>query len=93
MLLNEDQRLVFENEKCKFYVNEMTKSLTDYARKEDLKGASLENCLVLLAENKKNKYRTYVILIDNEIVDDSTSFEGIACEIDLLKLVVSKNIK
>ena len=45
--------LVFENEKCKFYKTDMTESLTRYAIKGDFKDRVLKNCLILLAETKK----------------------------------------
>ena len=37
--------------------------------------------------NKKTEQLSYVVLINNEIVGDSTTFEGVACIIDKLKLL------
>ena len=79
--------LVFENEKCKFYKTDMTESLTRYAIKEDFKDRVLKNCLILLAEIKETEQLRYVVLINNEIVEDSMTFEGVACIIDKLKLL------
>ena len=79
--------LVFENEKCKFYKTDMTESLTRYAIKEDLTDRVLKNCLILLAETKETEQSSYVVLINNEIVEDSMTFEGVACIIDKLKLL------
>ena len=79
--------LVFENEKCKFYKTDMTESLTRYAIKEDFKDMVLKNCLILLAEIKETEQLRYVVLINNEIVEDSMTFEGVACIIDKLKLL------
>ena len=82
--------LVFENEKCKFYKTDMTESLTRYAIKEDFKDRGLMNCLILLAEIKETEKLRYVVLINNEIVEDSTTFEGVAYIIDKLKLLYSE---
>ena len=79
--------LVFENEKCKFYKTDMTESLTRYAIKEDFEDRVLKNCLILLAETKETEQSSYVVLINNEIVEDSMTFEGVACIIDKLKLL------
>ena len=82
--------LVFENEKCKFYKTDMTESLPRYAIKEDFKDRVLKNCLILLAETKETEQLRYVVLINNEIVEDSTTFEGVAYIIDKLKLLYSE---
>ena len=79
--------LVFENEKCKFYKTDMTESLTRYAIREDFKDRVLKNCLILLAEIKETEQLRYVVLINNEIVEDSMTFEGVAYIIDKLKLL------
>ena len=79
--------LVVHNEKCKFYKTDMTESLTRYAIKEDFKDRVLKICLILLAETKETEQSSYVVLINNEIVEDSMTFEGVACIIDKLKLL------
>ena len=71
----------------------MTESLTRYAIKEDFKDRVLKNCLILLAEIKETEQLRYVVLINNEIVEDSMTFEGVACIIDKLKLLYGENIK
>lgn len=54
----------------------LDKNLTNYARK-------LKNTSVWIIE-KPDKFRTRLLLIDNEIVYENQTLEGMACKIDAI---------
>ena len=67
----------------KWWFNQST---TDYARRNDINGISLENIevwYILFQDGKK----TMVILDNKKPIYESTSLESIASHIDLLKLL------
>lgn len=79
---------VGENNKAIFYADDFTRSLTEYARKEDLKGVSLEGWSCLLVVERDSLKKIYLLLDDkNNIVGEHDTFEGVACKIDIYKLL------
>jgi hypothetical protein len=86
-----NEKLIGENDKCKFFTNDNTRSSTNYARNEDLKGRKLDNWNVLEVEFKDSKDREFVLLNPkNEIVDKSLQLDGIGIVIDKWKCLMSE---
>lgn len=78
--------LVSENDKALFYANDFTMNLTKYARKPDIHDISLDGWYVLLVELKEDKSKEYILINkEGEFVYSNTSFESIACNIDVFK--------
>lgn len=83
----DDDILYWENEGFKFYVNWATQNLTNKAREMNIKGIELRGWMVLVAESKKDGCRTYLLVdSDGQPRRDSTTFEGMALEIDFMKM-------
>lgn len=60
--------------------------LTKYARKdlsESCRG--IPEAQVWICETK-SKYRSYVVVLENKIINENQTLEGIACYVDFLKL-------
>lgn len=74
--------LISENEISKFYFNDSTRQLTEYAREKDLK------LTCYIAEKKQDGFKEY-ILVDKEQnpIYSNTSFESICYRIDILKKI------
>lgn len=65
----------------KWWIDE---SMTKYAQKEDKDGISLNTTRVFFVEEPKGS-KTRVIIMDNELVCESTSIEGVCSYIDIIK--------
>ncbi len=52
-------KIYHETEKHIYYMNNLTISATQYARKEDWRGKELKGYFVLLAEDKKRQDETF----------------------------------
>lgn len=79
--------LVFENEFCKFYENEVTKSIDEYLIKKTINDVPpLENCCVLLAEQKSTGMVSFVLFQDGLPIYQHTQLEAIGSHIDMLRL-------
>jgi hypothetical protein len=84
-------KLVFENELCKFYENDVTKSLNEYCVKELTTNLPpLEGFDVLLAEHKSNSAKTYVLYHGNTPVYPAPQPEAIVAHIDMLRLKLKR---
>ena len=70
-MLNVKEHKVAENNICVFYVSDMTKSLDNWAKECGLKGVS---CLI--AEQKSDKIKDYIIMKDGEIHEERCEREG-----------------
>ena len=82
-----ENTMIAENEVCNFYINEFTKSITDYCNQENDKGIALKSWYCMLAENKGDGKTNYILIDEeSEIVHESTSYDGMLCAIDLYKL-------
>jgi len=86
--------LVGENDICKFYKNSFTETSTHYANRVDpYKNMALTGWRVLIAEQKSNRQREYILLDDElEIVDSNFSFEGIGVCIDKFLAIKQYNV-
>jgi hypothetical protein len=74
---------LFENDKCRFYENTMTKMLTERCSSTTLQDwPVLENYRVLIAEEKDGGSRIFVVANGNEIVYANTQSEAVAYWID-----------
>ena len=71
------EKLVGENKKYKFFQNWLCKKYKGYN--------------ILLAKNKKNKERTYIIIKNRKVVGESNRIEDIYAKIDILNF--SEKIK
>ena len=79
-MLNSDNKLIFENEKGKFYTNDMTKNILSFAK--PLKGYQ---CFFVELNIGVNEY----ILVDdkNEIIYSSQIAEHIAAKLEIIKMI------
>jgi hypothetical protein len=80
-----DEKFAAENEICKFYTNNMTRSATEYATER----WNLKDYFVLLAEDKKETKERNFILIEgeqNQIVYHTQNYEALLYHIDMVGL-------
>lgn len=81
------EKLVYENDVAKFFTTTITNSLTQWAIKPDMFDICLSGWSVLLAESIIYGGRSYVLINpDGEVVKESTTMEGMACIIDIIKV-------
>lgn len=82
-----ENTMIAENEVCNFYINEFTKSITDYCNQENDKGIALKSWYCMLAENKGDGKKNYILIDEkSDIIHESTSYEGILWIVDIHKL-------
>lgn len=85
--LFDDDVLIGENAKCRFYVTSITQDLTDKARKMDIRGIELRGWQVVVAESKEDNSRMFLLIDDKGFpVRDSSSMDGMSWEIDFIKM-------
>jgi len=79
-----DEKFVAENEVCRFFTNNFTRSASDYA----VNRWKLESCYVLLAEQKTNKEKSYLLIDDTtkEILYATENYEALVYHIDMVGL-------
>jgi len=89
-MFGNNNKLYYENDKYKFYTNFETKSLTEYAHRENFQGVKLDKWFVLLAVPKDNNRVMFILCDDNGgIVDEGLSYEKIGSLIDIYKAIKS----
>lgn len=67
------EKLIFENDKCKFFSNFLCDKYKGYN--------------ILLAEFKDTKERAYVVIKNGFVVEEDKQIEGIWFKIDMLSMV------
>lgn len=79
-----DEKFAAENDQCRFYTNNFTRSASDYA----VNRWHLENYYVLVAELKKSNERSYILVNEQEkqIVYSTENYEALVYHIDMLGL-------
>lgn len=76
---------VAENDRCKFYQNSMTDRITDWAKEY---GFNDLRCII--AEQKSDKSRNFLLLRGQEVIFDHTKAEDVAVHIDIMALAEGK---
>jgi len=85
-MFNEKDKVVAENDKCQFAVNSWTEGAEKYAvHTWDIK----LRCLLAIQKSNPSE-RDYILLVNNEVVYSSKSYEGIGAHIDMLALSEGK---
>lgn len=86
--LFDDDVLIGENDGFLFYETSWTQSLTEEARRMDLKGIELRRWRVVLAQSKKDASDRIFLLINDKgaPVADDTSAESMSFKIKLIKM-------
>lgn len=83
-------KLVFENDLCKFYENDVTKSINAYCVHETANNTPpLEHSQVFIAEQKSNGNKVYVLYYDKEPIYSCQKIEAMGSYIDMLRLKLS----
>ena len=73
------ESMVGENPKCKFFQNGITKDLDQWA-----KDWSFTDLRCLIAEQKSDSVREYILIRDNKVVYANQDMATLACYIDLI---------
>ena len=77
--------LVAENDRCKFYRNQMTDGIMDWASEWGFK-----DLRCILAEQKSDQSRNYILLKGQEVVFEHKKAEDVAVHIDIMALAEGK---
>ena len=90
--LFDDDVLIGENDGFLFYETSWTQSLTEEARRMDLKGIELRRWRVVLAQSKKDASDRIFLLINDKgaPVADDTSAESMSFKIKLIKMSMAE---
>ena len=75
------ETLIGENPKCKFYQNDATKDIDQWAKDW---GYKVEDFRCLIAEQKSDNVREYILIRDNQVVYANQVLEAVACYIDVI---------
>lgn len=88
MGFNFEERLCFEDDYAKYYTNTFTKTLTEYAQKDNCSnGNKGVECFVLLAKSKCGDTE-YVIFNNKGMpIYANASYESVACMIDVFQFI------
>jgi hypothetical protein len=81
-----DDTLIGSNNKCNFYINDWTKGAEQWAKEWGLK-----NIRCMIAEQKEDKARDYLLVEGNDIIYSTTGYENLAVHIDII--AVGKGLK
>lgn len=81
------KRFLAENEQAIFYETSFSRSVTKYARQEDLHNSvTLDGWRCVLATEKRTGVDTYLLLDENNsIMCESLSCESMCLKIDMIK--------
>lgn len=85
-----DKKLIFENNLCKFYTNDMCESLTNDCETYLNDLPPLKNHKVYICEAKDGKISYVLFNEKGEPITENNLFEGLAIEIEKLRFL--KNI-
>lgn len=81
-----NEELVFENDKAKWFSNSWTRSATDWAHKK----CGLKEIVVLIAEHKEEGEKSYIILErrENEMspIYENTNYEAVCYHLDAMSV-------
>lgn len=79
------ETLVGENAKCRFYSNSTIKDIDEWAKEW-----GFTNLHSLLAEQKSDGSREYILIRDNEVIYANSVLEAVGVHIDILALAEGK---
>jgi hypothetical protein len=85
-MFNEKDKIIAENDKCQFAVNSWTEGAESYAvHTWDIK----LRCLLAIQKSDPLD-REYILIINNEVIYASKSYEALGAHIDMLALSEGK---
>lgn len=84
-------KLVFENELCKFYVDNVTHSIEHHCVADYGNGnPPLEDCSAFRAERKSDGYRTFILYQGNAPIYANPQLEAMGAHIDMLRMKLKR---
>ena len=84
-------KLVFENEICKFYVDNVTQSIEKHCVADYGNGnPPLEDCMAFRAERKADGYRTFILYQGDTPIYANPQLEAMGAHIDMLRFKLKR---